>query len=378
MLSTFILAILSLYWGALFHVEQNMSALVVWVVDFDGQVAPYTDTTPLVGPAVVQAAQSSILPSGSIGWGSLPASRFNNDPMEVRQAIYDEKAWAAIIINANATTLLQDAVNTGNSSYDPMGAAQLIYVQARDETTLGNYVLPQIHEFQTMVTASFGKMWASQVLQRASSTPSVLINIQAVPQAVSPAIGFSTFNLRPFFPPVATPAITIGLIYLIIMSFFSFSFYLPIHTKFIMSPGHRPLHFYQLIIWRWVATVCAYFFLSLFYSLISLAFQINFSAPAASDTVVANPTTAYGHGSFVVYWIVNWIGMIALGLACENVAMIIGQPWTAFWLIFWVITNVSTSFYSITLAPGFYRWGYAWPLHNSMLQISSPPNCCHL
>jgi hypothetical protein len=42
-------------------------------------------------------------------------------------------------------------------------------------------------------------------------------------------------------------------------------------------------------------------------------------------------------------------GMIALGLACENVAMIVGQPWTGLWLIFWVITNVSTSFYDIEL-----------------------------
>lgn len=32
------------------------------------------------------------------------------------------KAWAAIIINANATALLQEAVRMGNSSYDPMGA----------------------------------------------------------------------------------------------------------------------------------------------------------------------------------------------------------------------------------------------------------------
>ncbi|OTA87095.1 hypothetical protein M434DRAFT_15619 [Hypoxylon sp. CO27-5] len=30
----------------------------------------------------------------------------------------------------------------------------------------------------------------------------------------------------------------------------------------------------------------------------------------------------------------------------------------------WVITNVSTSFYSIDLAPGFFKWGYAWPLHH--------------
>ncbi|TVY57813.1 Nitrosoguanidine resistance protein SNG1 [Lachnellula cervina] len=362
-LSIFILGILSLYWAALFRVEQNMSALVVYVVDFDGQVAPYTDVTPIVGPQIVSAAESLIAPTGSVGWGSLPASAFNNDPMAVRQAVYDEKAWAAIIINANATALLQDAVKNGNTTYDPMGAAQIVYVQARDETTHSSYITPQLSSFQTMATSLVGGKWAGQVLSMASSNSAIMSNIQAAPQAVNPAIGFSTFNLRPFGPPVATPAVSIGLIYLIILSFFSFSFYLPIHMKFI-SPGHRPLHFYQLVIWRWSATVMAYLFLSLFYSLISLAFQIPFNAPPASDTVVANGANAYHYGSFVVYWMLNFVGMIALGLACENVAMIVGQPWTAFWLIFWVITNVSTSFYSITLAPRFYYWGYAWPLHN--------------
>ncbi|TVY46072.1 Nitrosoguanidine resistance protein [Lachnellula occidentalis] len=362
-LSTFILAVLSLYWGALFRVEQNLSALVVYVVDFDGQVAPYTDVTPIVGPQIVSAAESLVAPTGSLGWGSLPASAFNNDPMAVRQAVYDQKAWAAIIINANATALLQDAVRNGNTTYDPMGAAQIVYVQARDESTHANYVEPHLTSFQIMATSMVGRMWASQVLSMASSNSAIMSNIQAAPQAVNPAIGFSTFNLRPFYPPVATPAVTVGLIYLIILSFFSFSFYLPIHMKFI-SPGHRPLHFYQLIIWRWFATVTAYLFLSLFYSLISLAFQIPFSTPPASETAVVNPANAYHYGSFVVYWMLNFVGMVALGLACENVAMIVGQPWTAFWLIFWVITNVSTSFYSITLAPHFYYWGYAWPLRN--------------
>lgn len=60
----------------------------------------------------------------------------------------------------------------------------------------------------------------------------------------------------------------------------------------------------------------------------------------------------------------NFFGMIALGLACENVAMVIGMPWMGLFLILWVITNVSTSFYDIEIAPGFYRWGYAWPLHS--------------
>lgn len=73
---------------------------------------------------------------------------------------------------------------------------------------------------------------------------------------------------------------------------------------------------------------------------------------------------------------INWIGMIALGLASENVAMVVGQPWMAFWLIFWVITNVSTGFYNITLAPHFYYWGYAWPLHNSMYPAVKSCSIC--
>lgn len=104
--------------------------------------------------------------------------------------------------------------------------------------------------------------------------------------------------------------------------------------------------------------------ISLVYSLVSLAYQVPFSSSPASPTEVAFNATAYGRASFVVYWALNFVGMCALGLACENVAMVVGQPWTALWLIFWVITNVSTSFYAIELAPGFFKWGYAWPLHN--------------
>lgn len=108
----------------------------------------------------------------------------------------------------------------------------------------------------------------------------------------------------------------------------------------------------------------SYFFISLAYSLVSLVFGFTFSAPPSSPVFSPPPggASAYGHGTFPVYWMLNFVGMYALGLACENVAMIIGQPWTALWLIFWVITNVSSSFYSLDLAPGFYQWGYAWPL----------------
>ena len=73
---------------------------------------------------------------------------------------------------------------------------------------------------------------------------------------------------------------SIGLIYLIIIAFLSFGFFGPIHRKFIdqdVSYPVLPLRFTHLVIWRYLSMVTAYFFLSLFYSLISLAFQIPFS-----------------------------------------------------------------------------------------------------
>ncbi len=361
-LATFILVVLSKYWAVLIHVEQNIASLVVYVVDFDGQIAPYTGITPILGPMVTRITEETLRsPMPHLGYVRMPPSAFDNDPLQVRQAIFDEHAWAAIIVNSNATAMLQQAVQQGNASYDPIGACQVIWVEARDQDTYNGYIFPRLNSLQTEITSSFGKMWTTMVLQ---DTNIPLTNLERAPQALSPAIGFPKYSLRPFAPAVATPAITIGLIYLIIVSFFSFSFYLPIHMKLITPEGHPPLKFWQYIAWRWFATIISYSFLSLAYSLISLAFHIPLAHPTAPGTEVASNPNAYGKATFVVYWMINFVGMTALGLACENVAQLVGQPWTALWLIFWVISNVSTSFYALELTPRFYYWGFAWPLRN--------------
>lgn len=378
-LMAFILGVLSIYWAIFFHLPQNVQSLVVWVVDFDG-IAPYDNAghVPVVGPTIVRLAeqlrQQTGPPTGTLGYGSLPPSHFSNDPLQVRQGVYDWDAWAAIVINPNATAMLYSAILNGNTSYDPKGACQFIYQDSRDDTNYFDFILPSINALMTQATSMVGEQWARMVFENISD-PTIQRGIQAAPQAISPAIGFSEYNLRPFYPYVVIPAVSIGLIYLIIISFFSFSFYLPIHFKFLKPQGHPPLHFWQLVMWRWTATITAYLFLSLAYSLISLAFQIDFSG-GNSVTSQVWPTIAtegnpdgYGRATFLVYWMLNYWGMIALGLACENMAMLIGQPWTGLWLIFWVITNVSTAFYDIDIEPRFYYWGYAFPLHQGQSHV---------
>lgn len=58
--------------------------------------------------------------------------------------------------------------------------------------------------------------------------------------------------------------------------------------------------------WRLCATVGAYLFISLAYSLVSLAFQIPFWPGPGPETDAAPSATAYGRGSFPVYWMVNF------------------------------------------------------------------------
>ncbi|RHZ69239.1 hypothetical protein CDV55_100651 [Aspergillus turcosus] len=356
-LCVFILCVLCLFWAVQFRSEDRLHNLTVWVVDFDNQVEPYKNEsiTPIVGPAVTDVANRFIKShTEHIGYKIRSPADFNYDPWAVRQGVYDEHAYAAIVVNPNATTLLYEAVTNGDSSYDPNGAAQFIVNSARDQTTYSTVIDPVLSSFQLEVLAEFGPRWIRTLAEQS-------MNISRVPQAVNPAISFYRVDLRPFGPAAATPSVTIGLIYLIIIAFFNSPFLMPVHMQLIKG-NHAPLKTAQWLVWRLCSSIAAYFFLSLFYSFVSLAFQIPFSNSPAQDTLPAVNANAYGHGSFVVFWMLNWVGMAALGLPCENMGMILGSPNSALFLIFWVITNVATGFYSLDLAPGFFAWGEAWPL----------------
>ncbi|RYP92446.1 hypothetical protein DL770_001463 [Monosporascus sp. CRB-9-2] len=114
------MAILSLYWANLFEVDKKIRNFAVNLVDFDAQVAPYDNVTPVVGPTVVRMAQmmmGSVKPP--LGYAIASPSQYDYDPIAVRQAVYNFDCYAAVIINPNATAFLQDAVTIGNSSYDP-------------------------------------------------------------------------------------------------------------------------------------------------------------------------------------------------------------------------------------------------------------------
>ena len=87
-LAVAIMAFLCLFWGALFRQNDNVKNLKILVVDFDGQVAPYTGTTPFVGPFVTEAIDNMTNAGGIVPTYVFKSPEdFKNDPLEVRGGV---------------------------------------------------------------------------------------------------------------------------------------------------------------------------------------------------------------------------------------------------------------------------------------------------
>ena len=227
------------YWAALFVVDKKMRNLVVHVVDFDGSNSG--DATPLVGPTMVEFAEAMMQDTDtpSLGYVVVPPSTYDNDPVAVRRGVYDWTCYAAVVVSADATASLERAARSGNASWDSATAAavQFIVQSARQESVYSNYIAPQLEVLACRFTTAFGERWARRLMANATAFPRE--TLARAPSVVNPGVVPVTVDLRPFNPPAATPAVTVGLIYLIIITFFSFSFFLPIHMVS-AEPSIRP------------------------------------------------------------------------------------------------------------------------------------------
>jgi len=118
---TVIFAVLSIYWGSLWSTPvRNIHG---WVVDFDGGE---------VGQAVVQGLTSPSA-SSKVTWAPVNASEFPGGLGQVRDALIQQKTWAAVTINGGSTARLQSSYVTPNALYNGSTAITVYANEARNE-----------------------------------------------------------------------------------------------------------------------------------------------------------------------------------------------------------------------------------------------------
>ncbi|KAK0460213.1 uncharacterized protein EV420DRAFT_1268217 [Desarmillaria tabescens] len=326
-------SVFSIYWGALWKIPER--SLEGWVVDFD-------DST--VGNAVVQAMMSSS--SSIVSWTSKSASEFPGGVDDVAYAVLDQQTWVAVVVHPNTTRLLESAVLTMDSSYNGSNAITAYAIEARNENAYRILIRPLIEGTLNAVSLGIAKSFVKQV---GTSYPQIIANLSTTaPQILAQPVGYTLNNIRPFNVPVASAMTFVGLIYVLVLAYFIVHFSAAARE---MSGLETSLTTWSLIFLRLVSSFVSYFMLAFFYSMLCLAFQVDFSK-------------TFGHSGFVVFWMLNFVGMLALGLSLEAMFTLLTARFVGFFMIFFIISNVSVCFMPLEVLPGIFRYGYIFPFYN--------------
>ncbi|KAH9993944.1 hypothetical protein BJV77DRAFT_1066938 [Russula vinacea] len=306
----FLLAVLSIYWGALWQTPAHTHNLNNWVVDFDGG-------------EVGQFVSSAVVASGgaptALSW--------------------DEKAWtivasaSQVIVNKNATNTLNAAVVSVNDSYIADDAISVYVAEARSENAYRIVIHPMVVTLLDGITEAFNAQYVSEIPGR-SSNP----------------ISYTIINTRPFDVAVASAVDFVALIYLLILAF--------VVTMEHYAARVNATHLEDRLTFNPRTFLPVNRHGQCFYSLLSLAFQVPFNR-------------FYGSAGFVIYWMMSWMAMCALGGAVESMITILTPRFISFFLLLWIIANVSVCVFPPTLLPGVYRYGYAMPFYNVQQTIRS-------
>ncbi|CCO31528.1 Nitrosoguanidine resistance protein SNG1 OS=Saccharomyces cerevisiae (strain ATCC 204508 / S288c) GN=SNG1 PE=1 SV=1 [Rhizoctonia solani AG-1 IB] len=328
---------LPVYWGSLARSNTHAPSLKAWVMDRDGGE---------IGQTVVQGLLATTK-SGTkqhLGWIQVPGDHVNN----VGDAVVDEQAWGAVVINPGASAALAAARATGNSSYNPMSAITFYYAQARNEQATGSYVNPLTVQALTQILQQYNARSASSYLVSISNNSTALQAVTSAPQTLTSGVWWTTENLRPYNAPVATALTLVGQIYLCI-----FAFILTMSNdaaRGILGPFLRLKSYLML---RLAVPLIVYIPLSFSFAMVSLPFHAPFGAKYT-----------YG-GGFFLYFAYTYMGMAALGLATEAMVTLLTPRFMAFFLLPLIISNVSVTSLPFDLQPWFYQYGHAFPVFNN-------------
>lgn len=376
-LGIIIFGVFSIYWGSLYNRHKYMKHLPYLFVNNDEQVS-LSDNSIL--PAYLGNVTQSFTQSEAFhaigSWHiynktafvdkyDLESSDEETIQTKIQTLVHHREFWAAVYIPTNTTFSIYEAFKTADSSFNPNAAAsssstssfgpafQIIYESGTDPNVMGSTIVPALKVFAQTVSSLFYSSVYTPILSNFLNSTEKSNLINTAPQILSNIpLPYFIDNI-PFTNTVMVAPLQVGLIYVIILTFFQFLFFLRTHL-FVMRRlrGHLMPTF---LIYRMISSQITYLFLSLAYCALSAAFQVPMN-------------NTFGKSGFLVYWMITFLTMSAVGGANENAAsfiMPVFPPLIGFWVLLWVIINVAPSISPIILLPGIFKYGYAFPMYNS-------------
>ncbi|ODQ80739.1 hypothetical protein BABINDRAFT_34800 [Babjeviella inositovora NRRL Y-12698] len=267
---------------------------------------------------------------------------------EVDRLIHHQKYWGAIYVHANATYDYATAFRTSNTSFTPVNTlVEFVYESARD-ISISSYLKPIFSEIDAIYQAelyrsffpAFFEVVGQKQLQSLLLDPALLTAVPAV-------------NYRDNIPIpdyIFMAPLQIGLVYMIVFSFFQFLNFVKLHTW--VSTRVFGIRY---IIYRMTISHGSYVVVALAYAVLNVAFQIDYKQ-------------TFGKSGFLVLWAFAYLMMASLGGLNELVFLYIltfFPPLIGFWLLATIAINLAPTLNPIPLCSRFYQYGYAVPVWNA-------------
>ncbi|CAM1501490.1 Fc.00g034740.m01.CDS01 [Cosmosporella sp. VM-42] len=321
---------ISYLYGSVYKSSSRAHALKVLAVDYDGAE---------IGESVA-AAYKTLKGDEFVTLEYRSPDQYPT-PDSLREAVCKEGYWGAIYSHAGASDRLMEAIE-GNSTteYNPSDTVSYIYNGIFYPIIGSSFIMPNL---QTLITV------ASRVYYNVAGDARAAVNL------TDPTSSAAYFN-----PIVATSSIimpttqgtrvffnTVSMIMPILMQFFFLMASNGIqHEAGVFTNMSKRnvylLRFVNSIVYNLVSSLCMTGYI--------WAFRETWSVQ--------------GH-QFAETWMLLWFYMQIHYLVADTMLeSVIPLKFFAFFLITWILTNISSTVYPFELSAGFYRWAYSLPAHN--------------
>ncbi|KAG9855849.1 hypothetical protein KCU98_g1714, partial [Aureobasidium melanogenum] len=321
---------MSYLFGSLFKSEHRVHNLHVLTVDYDGGV---------IGKSLQGAITQ--LKADTFPTFDIESSTKYPAIEDIVQAVRKGDHWAAVFTHAGASDRLAAALEGGDAAaaYDPTNTLSYVWNEVRYPAVEDATIKSSMSQLMAVVRIAYNHINGTGALQTLNK------NDPAALQAFLNPIQGGDINIMPTGQGTRVLYNTVAMVMPIIMQFFFLMAVNGVSAEFNLY-SHLPVLNNGII--RLILSLSYTFIGSLCWAGYIWAFRENWSV---------------GAGQFFCTWVIMWLFM-HINFAVIDVATgFIPMKFLPFFVLTWVILNVTSTIWPFELAPGFYRWGYALPAH---------------
>lgn len=332
---------LSYLYGSLWGSNGRVSALNVLWLDLDGGV---------VGKSVTQAYQALQGPDfPSLEKKSASGDAASQSLAGALEAVRSGSYWAAFVVNPKASSTLANALAGGNAArtYNASNALTYVWNEVRyppfsDEALMANFETLARRTEQEYLQRH-GQAALQQVQQQAANQSNNSSASAAVLQVLFHPIGISGVNIMPTTNPTRLLFNTATMVMPVLQQFF---FVLILNG---LSD--------ELGVYKHVPSTTT--------GLLRVVFAVTYtclSAGAMAGYIWAfRENWAVSGRQFALTWATLWLLHGVHFVVVDSAAAFWPVPAMPFFILTWIVLNLSSSVSPLELNASFYRWGYALP-----------------